>query len=192
MNAASCPCGEPGTHDVAHRRTYDGRGVILWSDGDLTFAFSGIPGIGKLRDVERARRVGRLVIDDVCIFTADELPLLIQVARKLPAGALPGDLRAAFRAAGAPSWRLPGRWVTYAADHDGTPTCRVWVFPRLGPYARVAIWHERGVYEVMNIDTAKRTHRDQDRYVYASTGFKSRNLRDAFKAVRFVTGASLG
>lgn len=189
MTAATCPCGEPGTHDVAHRRTFDERGVILWSDGDLTFAFSGIPGVGKLRDRDRAMRIGWLVMGEVCLVDAADVPRLVRTARELPAGALPGDLRAAFFATPTPEWRLPGRWVTYAADYDGKPTCRVWVFPRLGPYARVAIWHERGVYEVMNIDTAKRTHRDQDRYVYASTGFKSRNLRDAFASVRTITGA---
>lgn len=184
----TCSCGNTATHDVAHRRTIDNRGVILWSDGDLTFAFGGIPGVGKLRDRSRAMQVGWLVLGEVCLVTAADMPRLVQTARKLPAAALPGDLRSAFHAPAESDWRLPGRWVVYTADRDGKPTCRVWVFPRLGIYSNIAIWHERGVYEVMNREVAPRTHAHQDRYIYATTGHKARNLRDAFAAVRLVTG----
>lgn len=185
-----CSCGETKVHDVAHRRTYDERGVILWSDGDLTFAFSGIPGVGKLRDVERARRIGWLVIDEVCIFTAAELPLLVKTARALPAGALPGDLRRAFREASAPSWRLPGGWTVESADPHGRVLRRVWYFPRLSGFSDLAILHERGSYTVLRrvigaAPNGLRPTRREDN-VFADTGFTARNLRDAFAAVRTI------
>src|SRR5690606_11738239 len=81
----TCTCGNPDDHVIARRVTADGKHVLAWDDGTLTWALGyAIRGSASPRTPEgreRARRAAWLVLDDVCLFDADEVPALIRAAR---------------------------------------------------------------------------------------------------------------
>ena len=74
-----CSCGNPESHIIARRKTADEKSVLLWSDGSLTWALghavrgSAQPRTEKQRNA--ALRAGRLVLGDVCLYDADEVPV---------------------------------------------------------------------------------------------------------------------
>src|SRR5690606_19482601 len=128
----TCTCGNPDDHVIARRVTADGKHVLAWDDGTLTWALGyAIRGSASPRTPEgreRARRAAWLVLDDVCLFDADEVPALIRAARW---AAERGTGRAGMweRLRGPKRGRVAGmapQWTTLQADRDGRPTVRVW------------------------------------------------------------------
>ena len=132
-----CTCGNPHEHVIARRVTADGKHVLAWDDGTLTWALGyAIRGSAHPRTPEareRARQAARLVLEDVCLFDADEVPALIKAARW---AAEKGTGRAGMleRLQGPQRGRVAGlkpQWTVYHADRDGRPTVRLWRLPRL-------------------------------------------------------------
>lgn len=187
----ACTCGNASPHRVAWRRTADGVHVELWHDGVLTgvggLALPGVP-IARPRTEEARRRTlaaGWLVVGELArttedpaaaLYDAAELPTLYATARRLVAArglaVTPGELRAAFAEAEerAVVERFPVRWETIAPD------CRVGNLPRIR-WPGLAVWHERGVYEVMMVQhIAAMGARGGDALV--PTGFRFTTLRD--------------
>lgn len=186
----ACTCGNAAPHRIAWRRTADGAHVELWHDGALTGAGGlALPGVPIARPrTEEARRqalaAGWLVVGELArttedpaaaLYDAAELPTLYATARRLVArapGVAPGELRAAFAEAEerAALERFPVRWETIA------PGCRVGHLPRIR-WPGLAVWHERGVYEVMMVQhIAAMGERGGDALV--PTGFRFTTLRD--------------
>ena len=152
---APCTCGDPRPHTVMERQTFDGAYLELWHSGELTGRGGyGFPGVPIVRPRDEAARLlaldaGRLAIRESELFYADDVPALYAAARRLAArnpSALPGDLRAAMADHDVP--RIPIRWEVIAADNQDRTTVRIGHLPRLR-WAGVAVWHERGRYEVM-------------------------------------------
>lgn len=170
-----CSCGVAADHVIARRSTFDGKHVLLWSDGSLTWGMGyAIKGAAQPRTSEqraRALRAGWLVIGEICIYDADEVSGLIAAARwAADRDGLPGTMRARLKALRAPRGPRPV-WEVLETDRDGKPTLRVWKLPRLGGYAGLAIWHERGQYSVMREMPGRRA-------VYEPTGFVRSTLSE--------------
>jgi hypothetical protein len=106
--------------------------------------------------VEAALHAGWLVLGDVELYDAAEVPKLIAVARKTAAqGGVPGEMRTALAKAESREDRLTPMWTTIEADRAGNPLVRVWKLPRL-LYGGLSVWDERrgrgasrGRYQVM-------------------------------------------
>jgi hypothetical protein len=171
----TCSCGELECHVIARRTTFDGKHVCLWSDGSLTWAFGhAIKGSAFPRtaeQTERALRAGWLVIGEVEIHNADDVSDLVAAARFVAErSGLPGDVRARLAAMREPKGPAPV-WNVLASDRDGRPTLRVWRLPRLG-WPGLAVWHERGRYEVMRALPGRGAD------TYEPTGFKASTMRE--------------
>jgi hypothetical protein len=156
---------------IARRKTSDGHLVHLWSDGDLTWALGrAIRGVRLPRNGDLT--VGWAVLGEVELYDASEVLALIKAAQR---GGLPGEIRHRFdRAAGrraAP--RLD--WQVLQTDRDGRPTARVARLPRIAFGPGLAIWHERGRYDVV------REHPPRSD-TYENTGFSFSTLEAALKA----------
>lgn len=82
----TCSCGETTDHVVARRTTIDGKTVLFWSDGLVTFgAGFAIKGIGRARAAYARRydrRAADLVAGDVELFEASKVGALVQAARR--------------------------------------------------------------------------------------------------------------
>jgi hypothetical protein len=79
---------------IASRKTADNKTVIFWSDGGVTSGMGGVPR-GTSGVVHRD--IQNWLMGDVSLYDWDELPKVIQLARKLhkkQPGAKPGDYRA--------------------------------------------------------------------------------------------------
>lgn len=168
-----CSCGDAEPHIIARRSTYDGKHVLLWDDGGLTWALGyAIRGSSRPRTeagVRLARIAGRLVLGDVCLYHADDVPDLIRAARWAAArGALPGDMRKRYSEITALKGPMP-QWTVLSADRDGRSTVRVWRLPRLGGWEGLAVWHERGRYEIVR-------EVQHGTGTYESTGFSAPTL----------------
>lgn len=182
MTPAGCTCGDAADHVVARRSTADGKHVLLWSDGSLTWAHGySIKGAAHPRTDKQRRlalKAGWLVLGEVCIHDAADVPDLVTAARWVAArSGLPGDVRKRVKGAREPKGLTP-HWVTYETDRDGRPTVRVWRLPRL-IFGGLIVWHERGEYQVLRPcaqAAALRPLRNDD--AYENTGFRSRTLRD--------------
>lgn len=202
-NTNTCTCGNAQPHRIAWRRTADGAHVELWHDGALTgaggLALRGVP-IARPRTPEAreaALASGWLVVGELArttedpaaaLYDAAELPTLYATARRLVAArglaVTPGELRAAFAEAGERDLiaRFPVRWETIAHD------CRVGHLPRIR-WPGLAVWHERGVYEVMMVQhIAAMGARGGDALV--PTGFRFTTLRDLVRHLTTEQGAS--
>lgn len=81
-----CTCGVATDHLVATRRTADGKSVQLWSDGQVTWGLGyGMRGVGRARYYsvrQRNLQAGWIVIGDVELYDAAEVPALVRAARK--------------------------------------------------------------------------------------------------------------
>lgn len=172
----TCTCGNPDDHVIARRVTADGKHVLAWDDGTLTWALGyAIRGSASPRTPEgreRARRAAWLVLDDVCLFDADEVPALIRAARW---AAERGTGRAGMweRLRGPKRGTVAGlvpQWTVRHTDRDGRPTLRVWTLPRLA-YPGLVVWHERGLYQVMR-------EAPRGSGTLFDTGFRARTLRE--------------
>jgi hypothetical protein len=167
---------------IASRRTFDNKTVQLWSDGMITWAFGQyIRGAPRKPGLD----VGWAVLGEVEIVDSDDVPLLIKAAQK---GGLPGEIRSRFHAmkrreethSEVPAIHLD--WQTIDTDRDGRVTARVAVLPRL-MYPGLAIWHERGKYEIMRKVTRSpmgylpsRSERGRGSDTYEPTGFRGTTL----------------
>ena len=156
---------------IARRSTADGKHVLLWSDGSLTWALGhAIKGSAFPRtreQSERALRAGWLLLGDVELYDSNEIPTLVKAARwAADRDGLPGTMRARFAALTTPKGPKPV-WTVLQTDRDGKPTLRVWRLPRL-IWPGLAVWHERGKYEIMY--DARRDG------TYEPTGFSSPTL----------------
>jgi hypothetical protein len=138
---------------IASRETHDGKRIYLWSDGDITWALGySIRGVRLPRDGDLS--VGWAVLGEVEIVDAADVPLLVKAAQK---GGRPGEIRARFHAMvqrrdepeheRAPTINLD--WQTLETDRDGRVTLRMAKLPRMRFGSGLAIWNERGKYEVM-------------------------------------------
>lgn len=178
-----CSCGNASDHVIATRRTADDKIVKLWSSGWLTWALgNAIKGSAFPRTAEqrtRAMKAGWLVIGEVCLYDADDVSLLVAAARwAADRDGLPGTVRTRVRVLRAPRELRP-TWETQECDRDGRPTLRVWRLPRLLGFAGLAVFHERGSYEVMQAVRGRSPLGGRaDGDVYAPTGFKRATLRE--------------
>ena len=195
-----CSCGCVEHHETWKRTTSDGKTVVGWSDGLITYAIGvGIPGVSARRSgVECALdiRAGWVVAGEVCVHTAAEMPAVIARARKAVRrrGATFEAIRAAiYGTAGGPP-RPPGGWVVQSTDASGKATERVWRFPRLSPLRDCAIWNERGRYEVCTRMTSAphgtRSRSSLSGNTFEPTGFVHTSLRDAFATCRTIMGVA--
>lgn len=147
----ACTCGNHEDHIIARRMTADGKSVLLWADGSLTWALGhAIRGSAHPRtDAQRAMalRAGRLVLGDVCLYDGNEVSDLVAAARwAAKRDGLPGTMRARFSSRRQPKPRP--QWTVLSADASGRPTERVWRLNRM-QHPGLAIWNERGRYSVM-------------------------------------------
>jgi len=138
MVASPCSCGEHKPHTIAERLTADGVRVCLWDDGAVTGALG-----YKLRDVpmrrprtdearQSARKAGRLLLGECCLWDAAELGELYAACVKAAAiDNMPGTVRRLVREARAKPVRLALRWVVTHTDARGTPIERTVRLPRL-------------------------------------------------------------
>jgi hypothetical protein len=82
----ACPCGETKPHEVARRRTADGKTVALWSDGSVTAALGfALAGVGAPRSTYTRRKAveaGWLVLAEVELYRLAEVPELVKAARR--------------------------------------------------------------------------------------------------------------
>lgn len=151
-----CSCGDPTAHTIARRVTADGIGVLLWDDGGVSgvlgYRLQGVP-MRRPRNAEShslALRAGRLFMDELCLWKANELGMLYAACESVAKrSGTPGDVRAEVQRRQEPVLRP--EWVTLSADRDGRPTERVWRLPRLR-WPGTVVWdhvsHPRGRYEL--------------------------------------------
>ena len=166
----ACSCGEAKPHVTARRTTADGKHVLLWDDGALTWALGYAIRRAPKGGTPFARKVGRLVLGDVELYDAAEVPDLIEAARWAAVrSVLPGDMRRRYREITEPKGPRPA-WTVISADRDGRPMVRVWKLPRLG-WPGLAVWHERGRYEVVR-------EMQRGTGTYEATGFRAGTLRE--------------
>lgn len=144
----------PKDEIIARRKTYDDKAIALWSDGSLTWGgigrtIEGSPNAKTPAAREAALKAGWLVLGEVEVYDAEDVPRLIKAARKVAAkNGLPGDLRREF-------WKdvpLRPHWETYQTDRDGKPTIRTWRLPRMS-HPGLVVWDRvTGAkrYEVMH------------------------------------------
>ena len=164
-----CSCDDHTDHVVGRRTTADGKRVSLWSDGSLPWALGyAIRGSAHPRTEgqrSRALTAGWLVLGEVCLYDASEVSGLISAARwSADRDGSPGTMRARLHRSAAPK----PVWEVLQTDRDGRPTSRVWRLPRI-QFPGVAIWHERGTYEVM--------HEIGHTGTFSPTGIRSKTLR---------------
>lgn len=83
-----CTCGRTDLHVIAERRTFDGIRVCGWSDGEVTFGLGIYPqGIRRRRTRVYAEQIRDLVLEEVSLYDAAEVPALIRAAREAVAQA---------------------------------------------------------------------------------------------------------
>lgn len=175
-HAAVCSCGETEHHIIARRKTADGIGVCVWSDGLVTgYLGMVLPGVTCVRPrtveaVNRERRAAWMLAEWVCLYDVAEVGALYSDCRK---AARRGITLAEAQSATRDRSGLIPAWEVCRTDRDGSPTERVWRPPRLR-WPGLVVWDycdkagsSGGRYELMNVD------RDN---VCTRTGFRFSNL----------------
>lgn len=176
----------PNTGEViARKRTSDGKDVLLWDDGSLTwslgYAIKGAWMKPSPPNRDRALRAGWLVLGDVELYDHTEVPALVKAARYVAdRGGTPGDMRQRVHGdtRSKEAHRRP-QWTVVSTDRDGRPTERVWKLPRLGPWSDYAVWDfvsrggSRGRYSLH-----RRLPGTKD--TYEPTGFQFKTLEQLF------------
>lgn len=164
--ATGCSCGTSDAHVIAHRMTADGVRVELWDNGAVTGGYGlALPGVPIVRPkTPDARRVALeaawMVAGDVALYDASEVAALYATARKVAQrGGGVADFHAALREPGtdvdAP--RLALHWNVYETDRSGRTTVRVARLDRMR-WPGLAVWHEKGKYQIMHVDRFATTH----------------------------------
>lgn len=170
---------------IARRKTSDDKAVSLWSDGSLTWGawnvIKGSPHAKTDEQIREALDAGWLVMGEIELYDADEVPRLIEVARKVARrGGLPGDLRREF-AKGAP---LRPHWQVQETDRKGRPTVRVWRLPRLS-HPGMVIWDEvRGSHGSRYRVMTEILERGRRSGTLADTGVRFKDLASLGKYLR--------
>jgi len=71
---------------IARRKLSDGRSVLLWDDGSITFALGfAIRGVGTARESwarEADLKAGWAFMGEACLFDSSEAPVAIRAIRK--------------------------------------------------------------------------------------------------------------
>jgi hypothetical protein len=153
---STCTCGNSELHAIARRTTADGVTVALWSDGDITDRLGfRIRGVGKTRGagpaaLDRALRVGWLVMNNVCVYDFSEVAALVKAGRRAVEQHMMAPLVFLRRTMTGERFRLVNGCVVIASrDPSKTPQHRNrgsgfmdWTI-RNG--LRIAIYHDRRV-----------------------------------------------
>lgn len=186
MPPTICHCGAPAeySHIVARRSTADGKSVLLWSHGHLTWRFGEyVRGSAHPRtatQVAAALAAGWLLLGDVELWEAEEVPTLAAAARQVAArSGLPGDLRKRMAELLEPAGPVP-HWTTYQTDRDGKPTVRVWRLPRL-THPGIVVWHEKGLYSVLLHHRGSSDTFNDTGFVFSTVRELRRHLRDDYR-----------
>ena len=179
-----CTCGRATPHVIAHRRTFDGIIVQMWDDGAITGALgSGLAGVPIRRPttpdaIALARRAGRLLLDECCLYATEELGDLYAAAeRAARMDGLPGTMRRILRERKERAAQLKLTWIVTSTDRDGRPTERVARLPRLR-------WPGMAVFDYCGgpgssggrYHLCARVHGSRD--TYRATGFAFHRLAD--------------
>lgn len=138
QHAFTCSCGAANAHIIMRRRTADGFEINLWENGAVTgvlgIGFRGVP-VRRPKSPEaiaEAKKAGALLLGEVCLYDADELPVVYEAAtRAARIDNMPGTLRRLLRKRRARQGRVALRWTVTEADRDGAPRERVCRLPRL-------------------------------------------------------------
>jgi hypothetical protein len=180
----TCTCGNTKPHTIAKRTTSDGDHVYLWNDGVLTWALGRyIEGGMRPRNAEqttKAMAVGWLVLGEVNLYDAEEVSELIAAARwSADRDAKPATVRARFKSQRDKASRPTPVWQVISADRSGKPTERAWIFSRMSPWYRCAVWDMKtsaGRYHLYNQVSDGRCAD----FSFAPSGHVFRNLDDLF------------
>jgi hypothetical protein len=173
---------------MARRRTADGMIVELWSDSSVTTGAFGtiVVGATAAASDETVRLnvlAGWLAINDACLYDAAEIRALVLAARKGVRQASVDPLAYMRRAMNGPAAIKPV-WSVLETDRDGRPVVRVWRLPALAFGRGMAVWNERGCYELMREIPGSRG-------TYAPTGIRASSLRDLNLDQHRQTGGTL-
>jgi len=83
----TCSCGEAEAHIIAKRKTFDGKHIHFWSDGDVTQILGyNIKGLGQPRTAEGFTAnlaASEAIMPNVALYTFDEVRTALKQARKL-------------------------------------------------------------------------------------------------------------
>lgn len=176
----------PTPEVIAQRKTADDKAVSLWNDGSLTWGRMGtvIKGSPHARTDEQIRAAlaaGWLVMGEIELYDSDDVPRLIEVARKVARrNGLPGDVRREF-AKGCP---LRPHWQVQETDRDGRPTVRVWRLPRI-THPGLVIWDEvRGSHGARYRVMTEILERGRRSGTLADTGVRFKDLASLDKYLR--------
>lgn len=185
-----CSCGETKPHVVMRRQTADGIEVCLWENGAVTGSMGiGLPRVPLARPktpnaVSRAMSLGRLMVGDVEIYDAAELPALYDAAKRAAArDGLPGTMRRIFAEQASARQRLviPLSWRTINTNNCGKVTERWARLPALR-WPGLVVWDfcgsegsSGGRYQIFH-----RIHSHGKDETVATTGLSFRSLRDLF------------
>lgn len=184
MTTLDCPCGEQSTHVVARRRTADGAGIALWSDGTITLYFGhAIKGLPVRKPATEARvRIDAmwLFAGEVEAYDLDECALLYKAALTIARrGGNPGDVRAEIARLTEPKIRFA--WVTTEADRDGRWTEQTARLDRMR-WPGVVVGRTRDGYEVFYERRVRHITRDAaprvvEDCIHETSGFRCANQR---------------
>jgi len=186
----SCSCGNTDQHVIARRQTADGYEVNLWENGAIT----GAMGIGfrsvplsrpKTQEaVDRALTLGHLLMGDVELYDATDLPALHTAAKRAAArDGLPGTMRRLFteQASARQQLVIPLSWRPINTNNRGEVTERWARLPALR-WPGLVVWDfcgsagsSGGRYQVFH-----RIHTHGKDETVVSTGLRFRSLRDLF------------
>lgn len=176
----------PKPEVIAQRKTADDKTISLWNDGSLTWGrmgtvIKGSPHPRTDTQIREALKAGHLVMGEIELYDAADVPRLIEVARKVTRrGGQPGDLRREF-AKDAP---LKPKWQVQEADRDGRPTVRVWRLPRLS-HPGMVIWDEvRGSHGARYRVMTEIIERGRRSGTLADTGVRFKDLASLSKYLR--------
>jgi hypothetical protein len=176
---------------LARRKTADDKVVLLHADGTLTWALGsaikGSPAARTAAGIEEALTAGWIVLGEVELFDAAEVPHLIETARKAAhrggESTLPGNVRKAVHR----DKPIKPHWVTVETDRAGNPTLRVWKLSRMS-HPGLAVWdslgHHRGRYEIMQESLAGGLGQRSGGGTYAPTGVRFHDLNALSKYLR--------
>lgn len=183
-----CSCGETRPHVILRRRTADGIDVCLWDDGVLGgavgMALRGVP-VRRPRTPEaahHARRAGALLLGEVDLYDAAELPDLYAAAEGAARrDGLPSTLRRLLRERQERQARPPLVWTVRHTDRDGRPTERIARLNRI-QWPGLAVFDfcggpgsAQGRYRLFHLRRTDRRFADE---VCEDTGWAFRNLAD--------------
>lgn len=175
----------PKPEVIARRKTADDKAVSLWNDGSLTWGawnvIKGSPNARTDAQIREALAAGWLVMGEIELYDAEDVPRLIEVTRKVARqGGDSGDVQREF-AKVAP---LKPHWQVQETDRTGRHTVRVWRLPRLS-HPGVVIWDEvRGSHGARYRVMTEIMERGRRSGTLADTGVRFNDLTSLSKYLR--------